>query len=341
MAQGKKPQPIRKVALLGNVAVYLVTHAPAGWGLAACAYILLSGKKWATIDNGWPGPTGARIWDDAVETLGLKWPDLENIWLTHAHPDHLGQALYLAKRSDLVPVMHPDAEAELIRAKRVSADGAAEYSAYLRCAGVSLGKDSRVPNMFRSYDDLAVPETFLPLREGKSVYFAGERLETLLTPGHAPGHLSFWHEETRTVFSGDMVISNGWPPVVCLPGWPRDPMGLYLGALERLRALEARLFLAGHGEPLAVPNKRLDETIAFHRSAIGRVGESLWDEPLTAAELAVRSSQRGVTFEKLSVLGKGQILGEMLAYVHYLIAQGTVAELRDGRSETVRYCLNR
>ena len=33
-------------------------------------------------------------------------------------------------------------------------------------------------------------------------------LVALHTPGHSPDHLAFWHEESRTIFTGDLVVQG-------------------------------------------------------------------------------------------------------------------------------------
>jgi len=43
----------------------------------------------------------------------------------------------------------------------------------------------------------------LPLAEGAEVRAGGVALEALLTPGHSPGHLSFWWRERKILFGGD------------------------------------------------------------------------------------------------------------------------------------------
>ena len=35
-----------------------------------------------------------------------------------------------------------------------------------------------------------------------------DRLRAVHTPGHAPDHLCFWHEESRTLFSGDLAVKG-------------------------------------------------------------------------------------------------------------------------------------
>src|SRR5207237_720111 len=68
-------------------------------------------------------------------------------------------------------------------------------------------------------------------------------LEALHTPGHAPGHLAFYEPHYRLLFAGDMVSTLS--SVVIAP--PEGDLVVYLRSLERLRTLDCRLLLPGHG----------------------------------------------------------------------------------------------
>ena len=86
------------------------------------------------------------------------------------------------------------------------------------------------------------------------------------TPGHTPGHISLWHEESRTLVAGDAVITTGQesayevarqmpeihgPPRYFTPDWD---------AAERsavaLSALQPKTLVSGHGPALAGPAMR-------------------------------------------------------------------------------------
>src|SRR5262249_58832770 len=44
------------------------------------------------------------------------------------------------------------------------------------------------------------------LADGDLVSAGGASLTVLHTPGHSPDHLAFWHEPSRTLFTGDLVV---------------------------------------------------------------------------------------------------------------------------------------
>ena len=73
---------------------------------------------------------------------------------------------------------------------------------------------------------------------------ADESLIVLHTPGHSPDHVVFWHEPTRTAFTGDLVVAGSSVMIHASRG---GNLADYLAALERLLALAPRTLLPAHG----------------------------------------------------------------------------------------------
>lgn len=46
------------------------------------------------------------------------------------------------------------------------------------------------------------------LNAGDTVVFGNTTLEVLFTPGHSPGHISFFHRESQQLFAGDVLFSG-------------------------------------------------------------------------------------------------------------------------------------
>ena len=75
----------------------------------------------------------------------------------------------------------------------------------------------------------------------------------LETPGHSPGHLSFWREEDRVLIAGDVLF--GRHPVTGATGLHEPPARFTIdpaanrAAIRRLAALRPALTVFGHGRP--------------------------------------------------------------------------------------------
>jgi glyoxylase-like metal-dependent hydrolase (beta-lactamase superfamily II) len=86
--------------------------------------------------------------------------------------------------------------------------------------------------------------TWRALVDGDLVIAGDESLTALHTPGHSPDHVAFWHERTRTVFSGDLVTQGSSVMIHTSRG---GNLAEYMASLERLLALQPRALLPAHG----------------------------------------------------------------------------------------------
>ena len=97
--------------------------------------------------------------------------------------------------------------------------------------------------------------------DGDVVSAGGEPLTVVHTPGHSPDHLAFWHEGTRTLFSGDLVVQGSSVMI----HWSRGgDLAEYLASLGRLQALAPARLLPAHGPIIDDPQTVLSAYIA-HR----------------------------------------------------------------------------
>ncbi len=79
----------------------------------------------------------------------------------------------------------------------------------------------------------------------------------LETPGHSPGHVSFWREADRALVAGDVLF--GRHRVTGRPGL-HEPPGMFTPdpatnreSIRRLAALEPAIVCFGHGPPMRDP----------------------------------------------------------------------------------------
>ena len=110
------------------------------------------------------------------------------------------------------------------------------------------------------------------LADGAAVDIAGIRLSAVHTPGHSPDHLSFWHEPTRTVFSGDLVNAQTSVAIIHSRG---GDLGQYLASLERVLALGPARLLPGHGPAIEQPARVLRMTIEHRRTRDRQVARAV------------------------------------------------------------------
>jgi glyoxylase-like metal-dependent hydrolase (beta-lactamase superfamily II) len=208
---------------------------------------------------------------------------------THAHRDHVDGVAKLKAETGAVVAAYPrDVE-----------------------AGRIALENSPSGKYFVDYD--FAPD--LALRGGDVIEGADWALTAIHTPGHAPDHLCFVIEGRRVVFSGDHVMA--WNTTVIAP--PEGRMADYVASLEILMDRNDDVFLPGHGERLADPQRTV-KAYLLHRN---------WREKSVLDALAAgATSIRRIVPEVYRGLAPQLIPAATLsvqAHVEYLIEKGLVA----------------
>jgi glyoxylase-like metal-dependent hydrolase (beta-lactamase superfamily II) len=129
-------------------------------------YLVGTGRQRILLDTGQGIPAYLPVLEQALERSGCT---IQEVVLTHGHPDHIGGAADVIARHGPLRV-----------SKRPHA-----------------GFDTRYPI------------SITPIDDGDVVRTEGATLRALHTPGHAEDHLCFALEEEGAIFSGDNVLGVG------------------------------------------------------------------------------------------------------------------------------------
>ena len=154
--------------------------------------------------------------------------------LTHAHFDHYGSSHAVCTTLG-IPLWCGEKDVEAVEAGKMVGGP--------RNSMLPAGKAHPVARALREGDEVA----------GFTV---------LDTPGHSPGHVSYWRESDRVLICGDVMW--GYNPFF-FTGSIREPYPLFSpDAVEnrrsarRLAELRPALVLFGHGAPLREPSRFAD-----------------------------------------------------------------------------------
>lgn len=185
------------------------------------AYMLLAGDSGEAIFVD-PGAEGERL-VDAVAAAGAR---LTEIWLTHAHFDHVGGVAALCRA-------WPEAVVRLHPADQPLYSGAARSAA-------SWGLTLEEP-----------PASVEPLADGDVVTVGGLDFDVIHTPGHSPGHVTIHGH--GIAFVGDCLFRDS----VGRTDLPYSDPAQLSASLARIATLpdETRV-LSGHGPPTTIGRER-------------------------------------------------------------------------------------
>lgn len=133
--------------------------------------------------------------------------------------------------------------------------------------------------------DTRWPVPWEPIAANEQIAAGDETLIALHTPGHAPDHLSFWHEPTRTLFCGDLAVKG---TTVFIPSESRGDLADYLASLERVIALQPSRLLPAHGPVIDDPRTLLRGYIDHRHERERQILAALAESPLTPDQLVAR-----------------------------------------------------
>ena len=156
--------------------------------------------------------------------------------LTHVHNDHAGGTKHVHEALG-VPVW-------------IGVDDAP----FLRSGKAPVPPGNRIAALFGPVAGSPKVEPERELSEGDEL---GHGFVVLDTPGHSPGHVSFWREADRTLICGDVFFNLN---IVTFAYGLRQPPDLFTYDVAQNRASERRLadldpavVCFGHGPPLRDP----------------------------------------------------------------------------------------
>ncbi len=206
---------------------------------------LVGEPEMALIDPGSGDPEELRHLFALIDALEQDRRRLKLVLLTHAHPDHIGGVEAIRQRYRVKVGAHPET------AKHVSVD-------------FTLGDGEWVP-LIPGVGDWS--------------------LQAIHTPGHARGHLCFFHPRTGALLSGDHVTGSG--TVIVDP--PEGNMSDYIRSLTRLLELNVRVLFPAHGSPQGAAKRRIQALIDHRGVREGKVLAALSGEPASIEALVERA----------------------------------------------------
>ena len=168
-----------------------------------------------------------------IASLGRSIHDLKHILLTHSDGDHVGSLAALK-----------------------AASGAKVYTSAIEAQAIEAGIPSREPRFnafgkflarttsgFFKFDPCKVDHILTP---GQDLPIL-ERLWVVPSPGHTPGHISFYSAAAKTLFAGDSLHSSR-DELLCSNGPVTWDEAEALASMRLQAGIRPRMVCVGHGK---------------------------------------------------------------------------------------------
>jgi glyoxylase-like metal-dependent hydrolase (beta-lactamase superfamily II) len=294
---------------------------------------LLEGEPLTLIDAGPLTDEALEALKAGLRQLGYSLPDIEQLVITHAHHDHFGQARRVVEESGATLLSFrankfPLEEFDTWWEDRVS------YIADLVLKEGAPRQALREMEVIRGFARYATSVPAVQtLEDEDEVQMGGVKWVALHTPGHALGHLCFYHPQSQFLLSGDHLLrditSN---PVLETPreGMSDRPRSLphYVRSLRRIRELDVQKVFPGHGEPVYDHRLLVDEILTHHTMRERLILQLLREQDCTVYELGA-----ALFGGKLPGVELFLVMSEIIGHLDILEMDGKVRRVEtDGRA---------
>jgi len=292
------------------------------------SYIIVDSSRNLIVDPGMAHPVCYAIMEEAIEELGL---DLErtDFFITHHHLDHFSSVPRFLNETSRIYISRPEAE---FIGRIASGEAEEETAVFLEMMGFPEKKPMNVVSQFFSdvYSQRR-PWPFHYVADGNVIEKGGYRFTCLVTPGHSMAHGCLYESSLGVLIAGDQITAG-----IQFLLDRRDPLADHFQSLTRLREMNVKLALPGHGSPFKNHRERIDLLQAHHQARLAAVYSTLGEKKTDAYDITLALD--GLlpdwdSFDKLPPHRKFIYTRHTFAYLQHLATRGKIErEIRYGRS---------
>jgi glyoxylase-like metal-dependent hydrolase (beta-lactamase superfamily II) len=280
------------------------------------------------VDCGYGDAATRAQWQRHFGTTLAQRP-IRSIVVTHCHPDHLGNAAWLAERYACTVTM---TQGEYLAAHALIAEiggyGPADVQQLFARHGMAAEHIAALAakgNRYRRGVPEA-PHAFARMVGGDDVALGGRAWRVIAGYGHSAEHAALACEASRVLIAGDMLLPKISTNVAVWPGEPdADPVQRFLGSLTAFETLPPdTLVLPSHGPPFRGIAGRVAQLRSHHAQRLAELHDGL------AKAAAPQSAHDVIPLlfrRELDVHQRFFAMGEAIAHLNHLWCEGRAARV--------------
>lgn len=291
------------------------------------SYVIVDGDRNLIVDPGMAHPVCYEKMEKAIGDLGL---DLErtDFFITHHHLDHFSSVSRFLSGTSHIYISKP--EADFID-RVASGEVAAETAIFLEMLGFPEKKPMFLISQFFS-DEYRQRRSwpFRYIADGDVIVRGNRHFTCLVAPGHSMAHSCLYESSRSVLIAGDQITAGIQFLLDRI-----NPLADHFQSLARIREMDVRLVLPGHGSPFKDHKRRIDNLRAHHQgrldAACAVLGEDWKDAYEVTLALDGLFSDRD-PIDMMTPIMKFIHTRHTFAYLQHLTVQGRAKkENRHGR----------
>lgn len=299
-------------------------------GVTNC-YAIIGHERNLIVDTGSDTKQSKADLCAVLEQLEIK-PEKTDVFLTHFHPDHIGNARFMESAGCRILISAIDHE----RFEYDMSNGMRREIEQSRAEGFDETQIQKLLEIWSRDDGLPKRFNATHVGAGSILEYGDYRFTALLTPGHSPGHICLYDERKKILISGDHLLFGITPNVSAFLG-VHDSLQDYINSMLAVRELEVELLLPAHKGVTGDYRKRIDEILLHHENRC----KSIKDVLVTHQNLSAYSvaqylpwkSHSHSGWQEFSPIQKLMAVHEISAHLIYLMHKGEINCKRIGTQD--------
>lgn len=279
---------------------------------------LIDDEKKVLVDCGQKAENAYKPVKEQLKSRGLVMADLDEIWLTHGHPDHFGQAARLADESGAEVFGHAKE-----RSNFADYDNRELFDEFF--SRHLVPEDHRTfmieqLDWLQQYQQAIMPSW---VEDGEKLTSGALSFKVKHSPGHAPGHLTFYSED-GIIFGGDNLLEHistnaliNFDPDT---GERNKSLLQYRDTLQWIKSLQG-VVLPGHGKFIRNISEIADHHLNEHRRRYREIQNLLKEKPYSLYELSLRLFPDAVRKGGIFL-----VLSEVIGYLDWGLDEGVIEQ---------------
>lgn len=245
---------------------------PEEFGMKTVNCYLIQGELTDLVDCGEDSDASYAALIESLSRQDVDIRDIDNIYITHAHVDHIGMVDRVSKAADcpvwVSDLVHPwavDLEHNWKKRADVMVNTMAGYLPKELSQGILSMFQEMSSKILKHWKDIDSDRINIFNHGEGHVNIGGESWEVIYAPGHSSTQSCFYHRATQRLLSADMLLNITPTPVMepLIDDENVREKGILtmLQSYEKFRALDISTVYPGHYEVFDDPKVKIDRQV--------------------------------------------------------------------------------